>query len=122
MVRADERMQLVVPITLVLIFLTIYASTRSVARTLIVLSAVPLSLIGTFWLLYALDYNLEHRGVGGGASRWPDLSAETGVVMLLYLDRACETAGSEGRLGTLGELREAVLRRRPPPCPAGGHV
>ena len=108
MVRAEERLQLVVPLTLVLIFLTIYASTRSVARTLIVLSAVPLSLIGTFWLLYALDYNLS-IAVWVGVIALAGLSAETGVVMLLYLDRACETAGSEGRLGTLGELREAVF-------------
>ena len=59
MVRAQERMRLVVPITLLLIFLTIYVSTRSVTKTLIVLLAVPLSLIGAFWLLYALQYNLS---------------------------------------------------------------
>ena len=108
MVRAQERMQLVIPITLLLIFLTIYASTRSVARTLIVLSAVPLSLIGTFWLLYTLGYNLS-------IAVWVDvialagLSAETGVVMLLYLDRACDAARAGGRLGTPAELREAVF-------------
>ena len=97
-----------VPITLLLIFLTIYASTRSVARTCIVLSAVPLSLIGTFWLLYALDYNLS-IAVWVGVIALAGLSAETGVVMLLYLDRACDAARAEGRLGTLPELREAVF-------------
>ena len=108
MVRAQERMQLVVPITLLLIFLTIYASTRSVARTLIVLSAVPLSLIGTFWLLYVLGYNLS-IAVWVGIIALAGLSAETGVVMLLYLDRACDAARAEGRLTTLTELRNAVF-------------
>ena len=108
MVRAQERMRLVVPLKLLLIFLTIYASTQSVARTLIVLSAVPLSLIGTFWLLYALDYNLS-IAVWVGIIALPGLSAETGVVMLLYLDRPCDAARTEGRLRTLAELRQAVF-------------
>ncbi len=108
MVRAQERMRLVVPITLLLTFLTLYASTRSVARTLIVLSAVPLSLIGAFWLLYALDYNLS-IAVWVGIIALAGLSAETGVVMLLYLDRACDAARAEGGLRTLAELRQAVF-------------
>ena len=108
MVRAQERMRLVVPITLLLTFLTLYASTRSVARTLIVLSAVPLSLTGAFWLLYALDYNLS-IAVWVGIIALAGLSAETGVVMLLYLDRACDAARAEGGLRTLAELRQAVF-------------
>ena len=108
MVRAQERMRLVVPITLLLIFLTIYASTRSVARTLIVLSAVPLSLIGTFWLLHVLGYNLS-IAVWVGIIALAGLSAETGVVMLLYLDRACADALADGRLRTPAELRQAVF-------------
>ena len=109
MVRAQERLRLVVPVTLLLIFLTIYASTRSVARTLIVLSAVPLSLIGTFWLLYVLQYNLS-IAVWVGIIALAGLSAETGVVMLLYLDRASAAAGGAGRPGSLAELRQAVFR------------
>ena len=108
MVRAEERMRLVVPITLLLIFLTIYISTRSVAKTLIVLSAVPLALIGTFWLLYALDYNLS-IAVWVGIIALAGLSAETGVVMLLYLDRAWEQARADERLHTLADLTHAVL-------------
>ncbi len=108
MVRAQERMQLVLPITLLLIFLTIYISTRSVAKTLIVLLAVPLSLIGTFWLLYALDYNLS-IAVWVGVIALAGLSAETGVVMLLYLDRAYDEALEAGRLGNLRDLGQAVL-------------
>ena len=108
MVRAEERMLLVVPITLLLIFLTIYASTQSVARTLLVLSAVPLSLIGAFWLLYALQYNLS-IAVWVGVIALAGLSAETGVVMLLYLDRACDAAQAEGRLTSFTDLRQAVF-------------
>ena len=108
MVRAQERMQLVVPVTLLSIFLIIYASTRSTARTLIVLSAVPLSLVGAFWLLDLLDYNLS-VAVWVGIIALAGLSAETGVVMLLYLDRACDAARADGRLTTLAELREAVF-------------
>ncbi|MCY4658293.1 MAG: CusA/CzcA family heavy metal efflux RND transporter [Acidobacteria bacterium] len=108
MVRAQERMQLVVPVTLLSIFLILYASTRSTARTLIVLSAVPLSLVGAFWLLDLLDYNLS-VAVWVGLIALAGLSAETGVVMLLYLDRACDAAQEDGRLTTPAELREAVF-------------
>ena len=59
MVRAQERMQLIVPVTLLIILLIIYLNTRAVGTTLMVLMAVPLSLIGTFWLLYLLDYNMS---------------------------------------------------------------
>ena len=107
MVRAQERMRLVVPVTLLSIFLIIYASTRSAAKTLIVLSAVPLSLVGAFWLLDALDYNLS-VAVWVGLIALAGLSAETGVVMLLYLDRACDAARDEGRLTTSAQLRKAV--------------
>ena len=108
MVRAQERLQVVVPLTILLIVLIVYASTQSVARTLIVLTAVPLSLAGAFWLLDALQYNLS-IAVWVGIVALGGLSAETGMVMLLYLDRACDAARAEGRLGTLAELRQAVF-------------
>ena len=108
MLRARERMEIMIPLTLLLILLTIQISTRSLSRTLIVVTAVPLSLIGTFWLLYALDYNLS-IAVGVGIIALAGLSAETGVVMLLYLDRSCEEAKSAGRLTTRGELGEAIF-------------
>ncbi|MXX87361.1 MAG: efflux RND transporter permease subunit [Acidobacteria bacterium] len=108
LLRARERMEIMVPLTLLLILLTIQMSTRSVSRTLIVLTAVPLSLVGTFWLLYALDYNLS-IAVGVGIIALAGLSAETGVVMLLYLDRSCEAAKEAGRLTNRAELSEAVF-------------
>ena len=108
MLRARDRMEIMIPLTLLLILLTIQISTRSLSRTLIVVTAVPLSLIGTFWLLYALDYNLS-IAVGVGIIALAGLSAETGVVMLLYLDRSCEEAKSEGRLTNRAELSQAVF-------------
>ncbi len=108
LLRARERMEIMVPLTLLLILLTIQMSTRSVSRTLIVVTAVPLSLVGTFWLLYALDYNLS-IAVGVGIIALAGLSAETGVVMLLYLDRSCEAAREAGRLTNRAELSEAVF-------------
>ncbi len=108
MVRAQERLRVVVPLTVLLIVLIVYVSTQSAARTLIVLTAVPLSLAGAFWLLDALQYNLS-IAVWVGIVALGGLSAETGMVMLLYLDRACDAARAEGRLGTLAELRQAVF-------------
>ena len=69
---------------------------------------MPLSLIGTFWLLYVLGYNLS-IAVWVGIIALAGLSAETGVVMLLYLDRACDAAREQGRLRTLAELRGALF-------------
>ena len=108
LLRARERMEFMIPLTLLLILLTIQMSTRSLSRTLIVVTAVPLSLVGTFWLLYALDYNLS-IAVGVGIIALAGLSAETGVVMLLYLDRSCEAAREAGRLTNRVELGEAVF-------------
>jgi len=107
MVRAQERMQLIVPITLLLISVILFISTRSVIKTLIVLLAVPLSLIGAFWLIYLLDYNMS-IAVWVGVIALAGLSAETGVVMLLYLDTACEDAKRMGRLRNARDLAAAV--------------
>jgi Cu(I)/Ag(I) efflux system membrane protein CusA/SilA len=107
MVRAQERMQLVVPVTLLLIFLILYVNTRSVIKTLIVLLAVPLSLIGAFWLLYLLDYNMS-IAVWVGIIALAGVSAEMGVVMLLYLDGAFEDARRAGGIRTRADLIGAV--------------
>ena len=107
MVRAQERMQLVVPVTLLLIFLILYVSTRSVIKTLIVLLAVPLSLIGAFWLLYLLDYNMS-IAVWVGIIALAGVSAEMGVVMLLYLDGAFEDGRRAGGIRTRADLVGAV--------------
>jgi hypothetical protein len=86
----------------------IYISTRSVIKTAIVLLAVPFSLIGAFWLLYLLGYNMS-VAVWVGLIALAGLDAETGVVMLLYLDHAWEKFRAEGRMNTMKDLHDAVM-------------
>ncbi|PYP90867.1 MAG: CusA/CzcA family heavy metal efflux RND transporter [Candidatus Angelobacter sp. Gp1-AA117] len=109
MQRVTQRLKFVVPLTLFLILLLLYANTRSLTRTFIVLLAVPFSAIGAIWLLYFLGYNMS-VGVWVGLIALLGVDAETGVFMLLYLDLAYEQAKREGRLRTLPELQEAILQ------------
>jgi len=108
MTRARDRLLLVAPLTIALIALLLYANTRSIARTSIVLLAVPFSAIGAVWLLYLLGYHMS-VGVWVGLIALLGVDAETGVFMLLYLDLAYSAAKREGRLRTLDDLREVVL-------------
>jgi Cu(I)/Ag(I) efflux system membrane protein CusA/SilA len=105
---AEKRLLLVVPFTLLLIFLLIYLNTKSAARTALVLLAVPFSLVGAFWFLYLLDYNLS-VAVWVGLIALAGLDAETGVVMLLYLDQAWDKFKAGGRLRTPADLHAAVI-------------
>jgi Cu(I)/Ag(I) efflux system membrane protein CusA/SilA len=109
MERVQERMQVVVPLTLFLIFLLLYLNTRSLTKTCIVLLAVPFSAIGAVWLLYLLGYNMS-IAVWVGLIALLGVDAETGVFMLLYLDIAYEQAKKEGRMSNLADLRTAVLQ------------
>jgi len=104
---AQQRFTLIVPLTLLLILLIIYLSTRSVIKTGIVLLAVPFSLIGAFWMLYLLGYHLS-VAAWVGIIALAGLDAETGVVMLLYLDQAHHRRSEQGRLQTRGDLVQAI--------------
>ncbi len=106
--RARERLKWVVPLTLGIVFVLLYLNTQSVAETLIVLLAVPFSLVGAFWLLYLLHYNLS-VAVWVGIIALAGLDAETGVVMLLYLTLAHERRRREGRLTTFADLKDAIV-------------
>jgi Cu(I)/Ag(I) efflux system membrane protein CusA/SilA len=105
--RVRERLVVVLPVTAFLIMLLLYLNTRSVAKTLIVLLAVPFSAIGAFWFLYLLGYNMS-IGVWVGLIALLGVDAETGVFMLLYLDLAYEQAKKEGRLRSLADLQAAI--------------
>jgi Cu(I)/Ag(I) efflux system membrane protein CusA/SilA len=105
--RVREWLMVIVPVTLFLILILLYLNTRSLAKTMIVLLAVPFSAIGAFWFLYLLGYNLS-IGVWVGLIALLGVDAETGVFMLLYLDLAYEQAKKEGRLRSLADLREAI--------------
>jgi Cu(I)/Ag(I) efflux system membrane protein CusA/SilA len=107
MERVKEKLIWVVPFTLFLILFLLYLNTRSLAKTLIIILAVPFSAIGAFWFLYLLGYNLS-IGVWVGLIALLGVDAETGVFMLLYLDLAFEQAKKEGRLRSLADLQEAI--------------
>src|SRR5438309_1167497 len=106
--EALQRLKIVVPFTLLIIFLLIYISTRSVIRTLIVLLSVPFSLIGAFWLLWLLGYNMS-VAVWVGLIALAGIDAETGVDMLLYLDHAWEKFRAAGRMNSMRDLHDAVV-------------
>ena len=107
MLRAQERLLYVVPMTILIIFVIIYLNTRSVFKTLIVLLAVPFSLVGAFWLLYLLGYNMS-IAVWVGIIALAGVSAETGVVMLLYLDGSYSQWVGDGRMRSKRDLVDAV--------------
>jgi Cu(I)/Ag(I) efflux system membrane protein CusA/SilA len=108
MMRVNHRLQFAIPVTLGLVILLIYLSTRSLCKTLIVLLAVPFSAIGAIWFLYFLHYNIS-VAVWVGLIGLLSIDAETGVFMLLYLDLAYEDAKLRNRLRSIGELREAII-------------
>ncbi len=108
MQRAQRRLMYVIPLTLLVIFVLLYLNTRSLTKVFIVLLAVPFSLIGAFLLLYWLGYNLS-IAVWVGLIALAGVDAETGVVMLLYLDVAYERQKREGRLNSLEDLEGAVI-------------
>ncbi|MDH4027558.1 MAG: CusA/CzcA family heavy metal efflux RND transporter, partial [Nitrospirota bacterium] len=106
--KTRERLKLVIPLTALVIFFLIYINTKSMAKTAIVLLAVPFSLAGSFWLLYLLNYNMS-IAVWVGIIALAGLDAETGVIMLLYLDLAYEQWKKSGRMNSQEDLREAVM-------------
>jgi Cu(I)/Ag(I) efflux system membrane protein CusA/SilA len=107
MQRAKERLKFVIPITLLIVIVLLYFNTRNLTKVGIVLLAVPFSLIGAFWLIFLLGYNLS-VAVWVGIIALAGVDAETGVVMLLYLDQAYEKYKAEGRMNSLRDLQEAV--------------
>jgi len=102
-----NHLKTVIPLTIILILILIYTSTRSYVATGVVFFSFPFALAGAFWLLYLLDYHMS-TAVWVGLIALAGLDAETDVVMLLYLDLAYNQWKKEGRLRSLSELREAV--------------
>jgi len=108
LVRAEERLKLVVPVTIGIILLLLYLNFGSLAKSLIVLLSVPFAAIGAIWYLDYLGYNLS-VAVWVGIIALAGVAAETGVVMLVYLDEAYERRVREGRMTTVHDLREAIM-------------
>jgi Cu(I)/Ag(I) efflux system membrane protein CusA/SilA len=107
MLRAKQRLMMVVPLTLLIIVLIIYLNTRSAIKTAIVMLAVPFSLVGAFAVIYWLGYNLS-VAVWVGIIALAGLDAETGVVMLLYLDLAYDEWKKRGGMRSVADLRDAI--------------
>ncbi|MFZ5609579.1 MAG: efflux RND transporter permease subunit [Pseudomonadota bacterium] len=112
MERAKARLKLVVPVTLLIIMLLLYLNFRNMTAVLIILGTLPLSLVGGFWLLYLLGYNMS-VAVGVGFIALAGVAVEIGVLMLVYLNQALARktaeAAQENRPLTLADLRGAVI-------------
>jgi copper/silver efflux system protein len=108
MERVKERLLIVVPITLFLVFLLLFFNTRSMTKTLIIFAAVPFSAVGAIWFLYFLGYNTS-IAVWVGLIALMGVDAETGMFMLLYLDLAYHDAEAQGKMRNWNDLREAIV-------------
>lgn len=108
MLRVRERLQLILPLTLVLIFGLLYLNTKSAFKAAVVMLAVPFSAVGAVWLLWWLDYNVS-IAVWVGMIALMGLDAETGVFMLLFLDLSYDEARARGALRNEADLREAIV-------------
>ncbi len=113
MERAAAKMKIIIPVTLLLIFLLLYLNFKRVTESLIVMLSVPFALVGGVWLLWLLDYNLS-VAVAVGFIALAGVAAETGVVMLIYLEQAWQDAQlrcyDEGRAPTTVDLHAAIMQ------------
>lgn len=105
--EANSKLMWAVPLTLVIIIILLYMATRSLFRVAVVLLAVPFSLVGAIWLLWLLDYHLS-LAVWVGMIALAGLDAETGLIMLLYLDNSYERFKAQGRMKSPDDLWQAV--------------
>src|SRR6266498_480869 len=108
MQRVKERLKVVLPVTLFVVFLLLYFNTGSAVKTSIILLAVPFSAIGAVWFLYLLNYNIS-IAVWVGLIALLGVDAETAVFMLLYLDLAYHDAIKKGQMNNWDDLREAIV-------------
>ncbi|HWR14859.1 MAG TPA: efflux RND transporter permease subunit [Terriglobales bacterium] len=108
MIRVKERLKIVLPVTLFIVFLLLYFNTKSTVKTMIILLAVPFSAIGAIWFLYLLNYNMS-IAVWVGLIALLGVDAETAVFMLLYLDLAYHDAINKGKMRSWDDLREAIV-------------
>jgi Cu(I)/Ag(I) efflux system membrane protein CusA/SilA len=107
MERVRERLWVVIPVTLFIVFMLLYFNTGSLTKTSIILLAVPFSAIGAVWLLYLLDYNMS-IAVWVGLIALLGVDAETAVFMLLYLDLAYEERKQRGQMRNMEDLKGAI--------------
>jgi copper/silver efflux system protein len=110
--RATARLKIVLPVTLLIIFLLLYLNFRSITETMIVMLSLPFALVGGLWLMWWLGFNLS-VAVAVGFIALAGVAAETGVVMLIYLNQALAAIKTEreteGRALTRGDLSDAIM-------------
>ncbi|RAI55249.1 efflux RND transporter permease subunit [Roseicella frigidaeris] len=110
--RAEARLRIVVPVTVLLIFLLLYLNFRSISETLIVMLSLPFAMVGGVWLVWWMGFNMS-VAVAVGFIALAGVAAETGVVMLIYLDHALrevrERRAADGLALTRADLREAIM-------------
>ena len=113
MERAAAKMKIVIPITLLIIFLLLYLNFKKVTESLVVMLSVPFALVGGVWLLWLLDYNLS-VAVAVGFIALAGVAAETGVVMLIYLEKAWQEVqvrcAAQSRQPTAADLYDAIMQ------------
>jgi Cu(I)/Ag(I) efflux system membrane protein CusA/SilA len=117
MVRAQKRLMIVVPMTLLIIFLLLYFNFKNMTESLLVMLSVPFSLTGGFWLMYLLGYNMS-VAVGVGFIALAGVAAETGVVMLIYLDISYRKFKENMAAGSTGAISTRPSKRARP-CGCG---
>jgi Cu(I)/Ag(I) efflux system membrane protein CusA/SilA len=108
MLRVRERLKIVLPLTIFIIFILLYLNTKSIFKAFLVMLAVPFSIIGAIWFIYLLGYNIS-IAVWVGMIALMGLDAETGIFMLLYLDLAYNEFKKNGKLKNLSDLKEAII-------------
>ncbi len=108
MERAAKRLSVVIPLTIGLIFILLYAHFRRLGETAIVMATLPFALVGGIWLMYLMDFNMS-VAVGVGFIALGGLAAETGVVMLVYLEEAIDRYSAEGRMRGMDDLKAAIM-------------
>ena len=109
MERAKERLMIVIPLTLLVIFLLLYMNFRSVQESMLVMLSLPFALVGGIWLTWFYDFNLS-VAVGVGFIALAGVAAEIGIIMLTYLDQAYKERERDGEMRNLADLRQAIYR------------
>ncbi len=108
MEKARKTLKLIIPATLVLIFILLYIHFHNITEVVIVMVSLPFSLVGGFWLIYLLGYNLS-VAVGVGFIALAGLATETGIVMLVYLDEVFKRQTAAGKMTSLSQLHAAIV-------------
>jgi len=107
MERANERLKIVIPITLLIIFLLLFFNFKNIQESLLVMLSLPFAMVGGIWLIYILDYNLS-VAVGVGFIALSGVAAEIGIILLTYLDQSYKERVTAGEMNNLADLKEAI--------------